>query len=203
MTVLYRDGRLCVTAVRAGDPPPGALETITAAFGEEYACSLAGRTTERARESVCAALLLFNTLKLCGIMPSRVARGRYGRPAFAEGGPDFSLSHDGGIAICSLSACRTGVDVIPVSRSGRIKSFPDFARRFMSDADAEELADAAPEEAPRRFASIWADREAASKLGGGPLADSFGKPVDADLNFMRFSVSSPAGECLVSVCVAQ
>ena len=203
MTLLYRDAHLCVTAVRVSDPRPDDKETLAEAFGCEYAESLYVRTPERMRESVCAALLLYDTLKLCGFSPSRVIRGRYGRPSFADGGPDFSLSHDGGVAVCSLCTGSTGVDVTQVSRSGRIKSFDDFARRFMSDAEAEELAAAPQDEVQRRFATLWADRESASKLRGGPLADSFGKPIDNGLHFLRFSLSSPAGECRVSVCFEQ
>ncbi len=202
MTVLAPDGRVVVTAARVGACPPDSVAELYAAFGGEYVDSLARRNPRSRDESLSAARLLLETLRYCRAEPRTVERGEFGKP-FAQGaGYDFSLSHDGGLAVCALSFVGpVGIDVCPVARAAG-KDIGAFAARFLSSEEAELLSAAGPADRGRLFAKIWADREAASKMKGGRLAETFGRACYGFGSFIRLSAASASGECAISVCVS-
>ncbi|MBP5270974.1 MAG: 4'-phosphopantetheinyl transferase superfamily protein [Clostridia bacterium] len=200
MTVLTRDGATVVTAARVGACPPDSVAELYSAFGGEYVDSLVRRNPRSRDESLSAARLLLETLRYCREEPTAVARGEFGKPFAPGAGYDFSLSHDGGLAVCALSfAGPVGIDVCPVTRAAG-KDIPAFAARFLCPGEERLLAAAGPAERGRLFAKIWADREAASKMNGGRLALTFGRDCSGFGSFFRLSVASAAGECRISVC---
>jgi len=201
ISVLYRTPDLCVTAARVGGEGTLRAAEVEAAFGREYAASLTHRQQSRTEESFCAAALLLDTLALCGEKPSAVRRGEFGKPFFDGNGPAFSLSHDGGIAVCAISfGGEVGIDVCAVNRVSRMSASGRSAERFLGPEAALRLESAAPGERGRIFASAWADLEALSKMRGGRLAESFGEDGPDGVRLYRFALSSPFGECRASVC---
>jgi 4'-phosphopantetheinyl transferase len=105
-----------------------------------------------------------------GADPARLTyrAGPYGKPAL-EGGPCFSLSHSGGLALCAVSPGReVGVDV------ERLRAVPEADRiveRVFSPAERRDyhaLREAAPGSA---FLRMWTRKEALLKALGVGFSD--------------------------------
>ncbi|MFI0928724.1 4'-phosphopantetheinyl transferase family protein [Streptomyces sp. NPDC021012] len=90
----------------------------------------------------------------------------HGRPALAGGGPHFSLSHSGGLALIAVSGVTVGADVEGVPR-------PDIAEELLPSLHPREqhalraLPDA---DRPQALARVWTRKEAYLKATGAGLA---------------------------------
>lgn len=87
-----------------------------------------------------------------------------GRPYFAEGDADFSITHACGASFCAVSddAERVGLDAEHLSR-GKTLDCEGLAARFFSDGERALLSTGAPEEG---FLRIWTRKEALVKQSG-------------------------------------
>jgi len=98
----------------------------------------------------------------------RFTRGEYGKPALLDGGPHFSLSHSGAIALVAVSDEREiGVDV---ERVRPVPDAPALARRHFSVEHAREIAEHPAAGRDLRFMRIWTATEAILKAEGTGLA---------------------------------
>ena len=109
----------------------------------------------------------------------RFAGGEHGKPLLA-GGPHFSLSHSGGIALVAVSREReVGVDVEQVRP---IADACDIARRYLAALPARRIVDASGGERDRLFMVAWTAIEAILKAEGTGLG-GIEQPFDlADLD---------------------
>ena len=109
------------------DLPEGRLEVhrATLSAAERERAARPARPEVRARFVAARAGLRFVLAGHLGVAPSAVAlgEGQRGKPEVA-GGPRFSVSHSGGLAVYAVAGAReTGVDVErvrPVSHADRI-----------------------------------------------------------------------------------
>jgi 4'-phosphopantetheinyl transferase len=96
----------------------------------------------------------------------RFARGEHGKPLLA-GGPHFSLSHSGAIALVAVSYEReVGVDV------EEVRPVPDaceLARRYLATLPARRIVDAPDAQRDRLFMTAWTAIEAILKAEGTGL----------------------------------
>lgn len=109
-----------------------------------------------------------------GSADPQLVKGEHGKPRLAAGGPEFNLSHSGGIALVAVSAERpVGVDVEEVR--------PDrdplaLAERALGPEDIAAVRAADPGERDLVFHRRWARHEARLKcLGVGIFRES---PLD-------------------------
>jgi 4'-phosphopantetheinyl transferase len=103
-----------------------------------------------------------------GAVPAdlRFARGEHGKPLLA-GGPHFSLSHSGGIALVAVSHEReVGVDVEEVRP---VPEACELARRYLAALPARRIVDAPHAERDRLFMAAWTAIEAILKAEGTGL----------------------------------
>lgn len=115
------------------------------------------RDAEEALRLTAAGLLLRERL---GVTQDGLLRtGPYGKP-YLPGGPEFSLSHGGELAVLLLADAPCGVDV---ERCGRE---PAAAMR-------SRVLTAAEQASGRPFAWLWTRKEAALKLDGRGLVLPF------------------------------
>jgi 4'-phosphopantetheinyl transferase len=96
--------------------------------------------------------------------------GRHGKPVLADApGPEFNLSHSGGIAIYAVSDRRVGVDV------ERIRPMPDalaIAARFFSAAERLALEAVESSRLAEHFFTCWTRKEAYLKARGDGIGSS-------------------------------
>ncbi|MBB1252740.1 4'-phosphopantetheinyl transferase superfamily protein [Streptomyces sp. OF3] len=96
----------------------------------------------------------------------------HGRPALAGGGPHFSLSHSGDLALIALAATPVGADVERLPRARTV----DEVAGSLHPREAKELAELPTAERPVAFARTWARKEAYLKGIGTGL----GRNLDLD-----------------------
>lgn len=127
------------------------------------------RAPEAKRLSLCAGLLLRQTLEAHGVASEaqRFSEGPHGKP-FLPGRPDvcFSLSHSGTRVMCAAARSPVGCDLQLASpRDLRL------ARRFFTSAENEVIF-SQPDEASRTamFYRIWVLKESFLKCIGTGLA---------------------------------
>ncbi|MEV0222076.1 4'-phosphopantetheinyl transferase superfamily protein [Streptomyces sp. NPDC050704] len=141
------------------------------------------READRVRYAVAHVALRGVLGELTGVAPGALRFGRetcpwcgapHGRPMLASpsGGPEFSLSHGGGLVLIAVARTRVGVDVEPVPADGLVA---ELAQELHP---AEQAAVRAVPEAARagEFARVWTRKEAYLKglgvgLGRGLGAD--------------------------------
>jgi 4'-phosphopantetheinyl transferase len=109
-----------------------------------------------------------------GVPPERLRwlRGPHGKPEVAGGGPPVSLSHSGEMSMLAVTdRRRVGVDLQRQPSGGDADWLPArLAARFYLPEEARSVAAAdAPTERARRFARLWARKEACLKVAGGRL----------------------------------
>jgi 4'-phosphopantetheinyl transferase len=107
--------------------------------------------------SMAAGLLLRKYLGVTGPL----ARAESGKPEIS-GGPEFSLSHGGTLAVLAVSERPVGVDAEPLDRTVDAA----FYARILTDDEFVWLR-ASPE---RRFATLWTRKESAMKVCGQGLS---------------------------------
>lgn len=202
MLLLSSSDRFMLAADAVRHTCSGDVARIAAELSPGYASSLAKKNPGSADESVCAALLLLDMLAVRGFSPSQVLRGKNGKPRFASGGPEFSLSHDGGAVICAISDSPVGVDVMALSgRPGRDRQAAVAARFFTPEESGRVSGAASREEQDAVFAGIWTSREAAAKRAGGVLGDYLVRPLPVDAEFFRFEFRLAGKRYAAAVCL--
>lgn len=111
----------------------------------------------RKEDALCilaAGLLLRRVL---GVDESAIKLSAEGRP-YIDGGPDFSLSHSGGVCVLAVSEGRVGADIEKLDESNLIAAPVSLTE--------EELQWIAP--APlERFHTLWTRKESIFKAIGG------------------------------------
>ena len=124
-----------------------------------------------------------------------IARGQRGRPELRgiEGGPDFNVSHTGGVALIGLwhaggRDARIGVDV---ERAAREVGADRLARKFLTQGEYAMIADLEPDDRRRRFLRYWTCKEAMSKATGDGLLAPF-RNIEVDLQAAPRLVGGPA-----------
>jgi 4'-phosphopantetheinyl transferase len=96
----------------------------------------------------------------------RFVRGEHGKPLLA-GGPHFSLSHSGGVALVAVSHEReVGVDVEEVRP---VPEACELARRHLAALPARRIVDAPEGKRDRLFMAAWTAIEAILKAEGTGL----------------------------------
>ena len=135
-----------------------------------------GRDALRRRYVIGRAMLRAVLGGHLGLAPGDVpiTRGRRGRPTLGTaGGPDFNVSHTGGVL---LAAVGDGVTVgVDVERNGRTIPTAGLARRCLSEAEREDLAPLDAEQARRRVLRLWTCKEAMSKATGDAMSARFAR----------------------------
>ena len=111
-------------------------------------------TTEKKLQNLCAGLLLRS---LAGDRP--LEYGPHGKPTL-PGGPQFSLSHSGQLAVLAVSDAPVGIDV---EKPRPVRD--TVARRYFRE---DELAWMAGDE--KRFFHLWTRKEAVLKCCGRGLS---------------------------------
>jgi 4'-phosphopantetheinyl transferase len=105
----------------------------------------------------------------------------HGRPLLPDGGPVFSLSHSGDMALVAVAAeGELGVDI----ECRRTLQHRELARRFFSESEADAIDALAGYEREAAFFDCWVRKEAYIKAKGLGLAlplDSFALSVPAQL----------------------
>ncbi|MFI0724237.1 4'-phosphopantetheinyl transferase family protein [Streptomyces sp. NPDC021224] len=110
----------------------------------------------------------------------RWTRGPHGKPEPAGrwSGVHVNLSHSGEVAMVALCASRpVGVDVQQVLP--RLDAVAMARRYFPAQESAAVAAVADPDGRARRFARLWARKEALTKAHGGRLTEGLRVPVPA------------------------
>jgi len=113
--------------------------------------------------------------------------GPHGKPALAQGGPAFNLSHSGHLALYAFSAGREiGID-LELLRPRRTSHA--LAARILGPARARQLDALPPAERERELLRSWVRHEASLKylgvgIGGAPALDPCDEPavVEIDLD---------------------
>jgi 4'-phosphopantetheinyl transferase len=129
------------------------------------------RPTDARRYRVAHGALRAILSELTGVAPReiRFAQGAQGKPFLADGGPCFSLSHSGELALVAVSRAReVGVDVEKVRA---IPDAPALARRYASPEVARAITDESPCGRDVGFIRIWTAIEAIVKAERTGLAD--------------------------------
>ncbi|WP_107069039.1 4'-phosphopantetheinyl transferase superfamily protein [Streptomyces sp. 150FB] len=117
---------------------------------------------------------------LTGVAPADLCfvRGADGKPGLrtrgAGDGPEFSLSHTGGLTLLAVVRGRpVGVDV------ERVRPVPAarIARRYFPADEAAAVASRTELSAPELFFRLWVRKEAGVKAWGGRLAQGLGTRV--------------------------
>jgi 4'-phosphopantetheinyl transferase len=105
--------------------------------------------------------------------------GENGKPALAESGPWFNLSHSGPLALLGFSAAaEVGIDVELYDEE---LAGPGVAERFFSPSEVRRLRALASEIWPSAFLRCWTRKEAFIKARGDGLSlplDSFDVSVE-------------------------
>lgn len=149
----------------AAFPENGDSEDVYAAFAASRAYTDAlrsSRNDKTIRQSLAGLRALLFLLRLRGEDASSLVleRAEGGKPRFVSG-PQFNISHSGGLAVCALSDSPVGVDI------ERLRPMRDpiaLADRFF--APAEKAAIRASEAPSEAFLEVWVRKEAFLKLSG-------------------------------------
>lgn len=162
-----------------------------------WSIDLGREPAPRRRAAANEALRRILTAHLPAGTEVELVTGEHGKPRLAAGGPEFNLSHSGGIALVALSPRHpVGVDVEQV----RPRHDPvALAERALSADDAEAVRRAAPAQRAVVFHRLWARHEARLKcLGEGIL----GGPPTGTLAVRDLEVG-PGYAAAVAVAVAE
>ena len=166
---IFLCARSCAFADSARCAELGAL------FGEEYAASLNKKNSRAAADSLAGALLLADMLSALGLGGGRILRNSCGKPYFADRELSFSISHDGGMAVCALSdACEVGVDLMAMPPKIVSDKRLRLAERCFTASEAADIVSCGDDEL---FARSWTMREAIGKLIGSGVTPFFGKEI--------------------------
>jgi phosphopantetheinyl transferase (holo-ACP synthase) len=132
----------------------------------------------------------------------KVIRNKCEKPYFEQGGAYFSISHDGGFAVCALSVeSEIGVDLTRLPRGLDADARRRLAARCFTPDEAKNVADTDGEEL---FARLWARREAVGKLEGRGVTPFFGKPIPVDrYAFDDFYICDGEKCGLIALCRTQ
>jgi hypothetical protein len=121
-----------------------------------------------------------------------IVLGKNGRPYFADGRGDFSISHSGAAVAVAWAAgpsCRAGCDIQRVKTGG---IFGNIAKTYFSTAESAYVF--AGEDPASRFCKIWVLKECYIKLRGLTVFDMAGLPsfiTDGNFSFAETPASSP------------
>jgi phosphopantetheinyl transferase len=180
------------------DATSAALARITLLFGNDYAASLNKKNPQARNDSLAGALLLADMAEILGV-GGKILRNSYQKPYFEKENAHFSISHDGGFAVCALSLnCRVGVDISQLPCKLDADSRRSFAVRYFTSYEAQLPADTADGEL---FASLWAKREAVGKLEGNGVTPFLRKPIPSDkYTFENFYLYSDKKCGFISLC---
>lgn len=120
--------------------------------------------TERSRlEALGAGLLLREVL---GVEEDeQLSYGESGKPRLSGGGPEFNLSHGGGLVVLGVAKGMVGVDVQAVPSKLRPVEML-LARKYFSPEDLVAIGDGSREVGRLAFARAWVRLEACLKAGG-------------------------------------
>jgi 4'-phosphopantetheinyl transferase len=124
----------------------------------------------------------------------RFELGRHGKPRLtpAGGGPHFSLSHSGTIAVYAFAVDRQlGVDVEAL---GRGRPVLPLARRAFGEDACERLARLEEDRREREFLRLWTRHEARLKCLGTGLAGRYGDCWARQLEVGGHAVAALAAE---------
>lgn len=99
----------------------------------------------------------------------RIAIGVWGKPYLLGPGPNFSLSHDGDLALVAVT--RQGPIGVDVERVRSGLELAAFARPLVRARDVACIDALAPEERSRGWFKAWTRLEAAAKAAGKGLSD--------------------------------
>lgn len=99
--------------------------------------------------------------------------GAKGKPALAQGGLTFNLSHSGDLAVIAVAESRAvGIDI---ERYREDLDHLKLARRFFSEAERQDIDALPPEKRQDAFYACWTRKEAYMKAVG----DGFSIPLRA------------------------
>lgn len=127
----------------------------------------------------------------------RFVAGPYGKPRLQGPGPQFNLSHSGGLAIYAFRAwAEVGVDVELLDPEVAATRVPEH---FFAPAEVRHLRSLPAAIQPRAFLECWTRKEAFIKARGDGLSlalDSFtvafGPGVASGLTWTAWSANEPA-----------
>lgn len=178
---MKKDARIILSARRVtaldDNAASAALYRIALLFGEDYAASLNKKNPRARDDSLAGALLLADMAEALGVS-GRVIRNDCEKPYFEQGGAHFSISHDGGFAVCALSIeSDVGVDLTRLPHRLDADTRRRLAARCFTPDEAKAVSKADDEEL---FALLWARRESVGKLEGGGVTPFFAKPIPYD-----------------------
>jgi 4'-phosphopantetheinyl transferase len=104
-----------------------------------------------------------------GVEPAALAieLGSGGKPRLVDGGPRFSLSHSGELALIAIcEEVEVGVDI---ERIDRDRDVLRLARRGLDEEAAAAIRSARPEHRADAFYAAWTRREAIAKCRGAGI----------------------------------
>lgn len=182
-----------------GEGLDAALSRVSDLFGAEYAASLNKKNTRARADSLTGALLLADALSAYGLIGGRIVRTSADKPFFENGCLNFSISHDGGYAVCAASAVRrVGVDLVRLPHRLDAEGRRRLAARCFTPEEATAVARDGSEEL---FATLWARREAAGKLEGDGVTPFFSIPIPQKYEFSELYLADGERCGLVSLCL--
>ena len=130
-------------------------------------------TSEHERESAAARVLLgrlyVEARERCPSLPREMPeliRESGGKPRFAGGTAELSLSHDAGCVFAAIAVGEGEIGIDLVSLEREIPRTSEIAARFFSEGERSALLLREPEERREEFLRIWARKEAAVKASG-------------------------------------
>ena len=127
--------------------------------------------------SICGDLCLLNTAKKAGIDVLNIKYSSHGKPYF-EGNPlYFSVSHKGTKSVCVSYNKPIGIDIETIKPFNK-----NTAKRICTDSELEFIGNN-----EKHFATIWAIKEAYSKLDGRGISLGLGNIIT---NMENFTVQS-------------
>lgn len=131
----------------------------------------------------------------------RILRDALGKPHFACGAPCFSISHADRLSVAAIS--QSGEIGIDIERIDRDRDIGRIARKFFSEAEQKELAEA--EDRVREFYRIWTAKESMMKQGGEGMisvmrSDSALAEASGERSFARYAISFEGEEYILTIC---
>ena len=120
-----------------------------------------------------------------------------GEKPYLLGGPEFSISHSHGFAVCVTDESPVGVDTELLRR---IADAERLAKRYFSDKEKEKMLSFADQN--EAFLRIWTKKEALFKLGGDPKITDIRKVDTESANaiFEESTVTIGGKTYLITVC---